>query len=113
MFSFKVSDEEYNFRNYNLSMQQYCDKLNVGLKRFYLKLREMGVFDGDNEPTPEYSKFFNTRYTWYSEKSGKPSYYITAEGEEFIRNLFSEEELKAISKSKYARVRKLSNYKYY
>lgn len=114
MFNFKDSEEKCNFKSYNLSLKQFCDKLNVGPNRFYAKLREIGIFYGDvNEPRKEYEKYFVANDSSYNEISGKESYYITAEGEEFIRNLFTEEELKAMAKSKYAKVRSQKNYKYY
>lgn len=114
MFSFKNSDEKYNYRDYNLSLKQFCDKLNVGPIKFYAALRERGVFYGDvNEPRKEYEKYFIANDSRYNEISGNASYYITAEGEEFIRNLFTVVDLTAMEKGKYARIRSRKNYKYY
>jgi len=102
------------FVSTNLTIQQFCEKHNLGTKRFYIKMRDLGIIYSDcNEPTPDYETYFKPYSTWYSEKVGRESFYITEAGQKFILSLVTPHDFDIMKRGKYARQRNKTDYKHY
>lgn len=110
LFTFNLPEKR---RKYPTTFSQFCDEIDVGRNRMYKKLVDLGILDVQHYPVEEYSKYFEAYETMYTAKAGKPSFYVTDEGKDFIKSLLTEEDFKALKKSKYARSRSKLKYRGY
>lgn len=70
---------------------------NLKRNKFYVKLREYGIIDDENQPMPEYEKFFEPYRNENTRWAGKPGHYVSAEGQKLIIKTLKEEDFEQIT----------------